>query len=246
QDAERTRKGIREALAQGIGFLAGLKGSTEADLQAAAEDLRERGRQLLAGKRTMSAEATAELKELEARIILGKHSSLILDEIKRKQRLAAYDQCIRETSTTAITRKSTELTKRLVTDQLRARFKEELDNLEFNDLAVEIKAAAGTKGALSHRLIFSNAPGVTIAHVLSEGESRTLSLASFLTELQTAPSNSAIIFDDPVSSLDHVWRGRIARRLVAESERRQVIVFTHDILFYRLLLDEAEKNEIAC
>src|SRR6185295_8128320 len=45
QDAERTRKGIREALAQGIGFLAGLKGSPEADLQAAAEDLRERGRQ---------------------------------------------------------------------------------------------------------------------------------------------------------------------------------------------------------
>ena len=71
-------------------------------------------------------------------------------------------------------------------------------------------------------------------------------MAAFLTELSTAPSQSAIIFDDPVSSLDHIWRERIARRLVSEAKTRQVIVFTHDLLFLRLLLDESEKQGVKC
>ena len=94
--------------------------------------------------------------------------------------------------------------------------------------------------------MFTNAPGVGVTSVLSEGESRALSLAAFLSELTTATCNSAIIFDDPVSSLDHVWRERIACRLVAEAENRQVIVFTHDILFLRFLLDECLHQEVPC
>jgi hypothetical protein len=39
------------------------------------------------------------------------------------------------------------------------------------------------------------------------------------------------VFDDPVTSLDHQWRGCFARRLVEEARDRQVIVFTHDIVF---------------
>ena len=95
-------------------------------------------------------------------------------------------------------------------------------------------------------MVFTNAPGVVVTDVLSEGESRTLSLAAFLTELTTAATKSAIIFDDPVSSLDHVWRGRIARRLVVEAKERQVIVFTHDLLFLRLLLDECQRQSVDC
>lgn len=133
-----------------------------------------------------------------------------------------------------------------MTDQLRAGFHEELERLEFKHLAVKIQAAGGTKGALFHKLVFTNAPGVAMIHVLSEGESRTLSLASFLTELGTAPSRSAIIFDDPVSSLDEAWRERIARRLVSEAGARQVIVFTHDLLFLRFLLDDAKRQEVPC
>jgi hypothetical protein len=164
-----------------------------------------------------------------------------LGEIERKKRLAAYRQCIDDTSTVAITRKSTELTKELITDSLRRTFQDELSKLDFKHLALEIQPAGGAKGANFHRLVFTNAPSVSVVDVLSEGESRTLSLAAFLTELSTAPSQSAIIFDDPVSSLDHVWRERIARRLVAEAKARQVIVFTHDLLFLRLLLDESDR-----
>ena len=44
--------------------------------------------------------------------------------------------------------------------------------------------------------------------------------------------------DDPVSSLDHLHRDRVAARLAEAGESRQVIVFTHDMAFL-LLLDEA-------
>lgn len=71
-------------------------------------------------------------------------------------------------------------------------------------------------------------------------------MAAFLTELSTAGARSAIIFDDPVSSLDHVWRERIARRLVAEASQRQVIVFTHDLLFLRILMDESSRQNVDC
>ena len=42
---------------------------------------------------------------------------------------------------------------------------------------------------------------------------------------------SAIVFDDPVLSLDHRWRKRVAKRLVEETKNRQVIVLTHDLVF---------------
>lgn len=63
-------------------------------------------------------------------------------------------------------------------------------------------------------------------------------LLPFLAELATTDTASAIVFDDPVSSLDHVHRDKVAERLANESLSRQVIVFTHDIAFL-ILVEEA-------
>jgi hypothetical protein len=64
-------------------------------------------------------------------------------------------------------------------------------------------------------------------------------LAAFLTELATASHESALVFDDPVSSLDHRWRNKVAERLVAETKRRQIVVFTHDLILVNDLYDLA-------
>jgi len=242
---EATR--IKEAIATAKPLPArGVQTNPEADLRAAAQSLRERGAQLRQQSPAMDPKDIAELKELEARKTLGDQLQVVLDDIERKKRIAAYGQCIEDTNTHPITRKSTDLTKRLVTERLRDAFQAELTRVEFTHLAVEIKTAGGTKGALFHQLVFANAPGVVVSKVLSEGESRALSLAAFLAELSTAPARSAIIFDDPVSSLDHIWRERIARRLVLESKGRQVIVFTHDLVFLKLLLDECSQQDAPC
>jgi wobble nucleotide-excising tRNase len=55
-----------------------------------------------------------------------------------------------------------------------------------------------------------------------------------------------VVFDDPVSSLDHKRRERIAKRFVEFSTQNQVVIFTHDIAFYAWLNALAAKSEVAC
>ncbi len=71
--------------------------------------------------------------------------------------------------------------------------------------------------------------------VLSEGEQKVIAIADFLAEMQLSEVNRGIIFDDPVNSLDHHRKETIAHRLVEESCIKQVIIFTHDIVFIKYL-----------
>ena len=68
-----------------------------------------------------------------------------------------------------------------------------------------------------------------------------MALAGFLAELETTNNTSGIVLDDPVSSLDHHYRLRVARQLVDAAKGRQVIVFTHDIVFLLMLTKYARK-----
>lgn len=99
----------------------------------------------------------------------------------------------------------------------------------------------GAEGVLYHKLLLTRAPGVELPKVVSEGEQRCLSMAAFFAELSTADDPSGIVFDDPVSSLDYKWREGVARRLVQEAKTRQVIVFTHDVVFLLLLKQFAKE-----
>jgi hypothetical protein len=69
-----------------------------------------------------------------------------------------------------------------------------------------------------------------------------VALAAFLAELSQASHQSSLVFDDPVSSLDHWHRQRIGERLVEEAKNRQVIVFTHEVNFLNDLLFYAEEE----
>ena len=185
-----------------------------------------------------------ELRELKARRTLAKHQELVLKEIERRKRIAAYGQCVDDTRTQGITAKSTAVTKVAVTQQLKDSFQEELKTLKFRHVEVELVEAGGEFGNLFHRLVLKRAPGVELQRVVSEGEARCLSIAAFFAELSTAHDPSAILFDDPVSSLDYKWRNNVARRLVAEAKSRQVIVFTHDIVFLLNLRQRAEQQDV--
>jgi len=186
----------------------------------------------------------AEERELRARKMLAEHQQLILDEIERKQKFAAYGLCIDETKTYAITQKSTAVTKTAVSQKLKQSFKDELSELGFRQVEVELREAGGADGVLYHKLVLTRAPGVELPMVVSEGEQRCLSIAAFFAELSTADDPSGIVFDDPVSSLDYKYREGVARRLVQESKTRQVIVFTHDVVFLLALKQFAAELNI--
>ncbi|RYD16358.1 MAG: hypothetical protein EOP90_06155 [Lysobacteraceae bacterium] len=184
---------------------------------------------------------TDEAQELRARKLLAANQQTVLDDIERRKKYAAYGLCIDDTKAQAITAKSTAVTKTVVSQKLKKSFQDELVNLSFRHVEVELKELGGADGVFYHKLVLTRAAGVELPKVVSEGEQRCLSIAAFFAELSTADDPSGIVFDDPVSSLDFQWRNGVARRLVQESKTRQVIVFTHDVVFLLSLRQYAEE-----
>ena len=214
-------------------------------VQTLAEQLSVRAATLSTGTTVGQEEVlSSELKELESRQTLGTHIAVVLEEIERMKRLAAYELCLADTRTHSITTKSSEVTKEAVTEQLKTAFQEELEKLNFKHVEVELREAGGQSGSFYHQLVLTRAPGVELPKVISEGEARCLSIAAFFAELSTADDPSAILLDDPVSSFDYKWRDSVAQRLVYEAEKRQVIVFTHDIVFLLLLRQYAGEQNV--
>ncbi|MGH9427089.1 MAG: AAA family ATPase, partial [Terriglobia bacterium] len=234
--SETRRNAVVDALASGQQPALPEFPSVSQDAEAVAGQLEQRAKTLRSSADAQQkASMTAEAQELRARKLLAAHEKQVLEDIERRKKVAAYELCLNDIKTQAITQKSAALTKTAVTQNLIKSFKAELDRLGFRQLEIELKDIGGEQGVLYHKLILTRAPGVELPKVVSEGEQRCLSIAAFFAELSTADDPSAIVFDDPVSSLDYKWREGVARRLVEEARTRQVIVFTHDIVFLLLL-----------
>jgi hypothetical protein len=130
----------------------------------------------------------------------------------------------------------------IVTDNYIRVFQEECQALRVGtDLQIAKRGSAG-QTLVSKRLSFSSK--MVPSEVLSEGEQKACAVADFLSEARLNPANWGIIFDDPVTSLDHERKEKIAERLVAQANERQVIVFTHDITFLLSLLHYAERDGV--
>jgi AAA domain len=162
----------------------------------------------------------------------------VLAQIERGRKIVTLKTAVQDTTTNKITSKSTEIAEALVTNTLRAQFAKEVGRIGVASLAIELRREKSAYGIPRFKVVLTRNPTAGVGAVLSEGEYRCVALAAFLAELATSDSRSAIVFDDPVSSLDHMHRDNVATRLAEEAVHRQVIVFTHDIAFL-FLLDEA-------
>jgi len=144
--------------------------------------------------------------------------------------------------TQEITKQGLALIRKNLTPDLLGALKVELIALGSTRVAISVKPT-GVGGETAHEMLLD---GVTtlgkarLSQVLSEGEARVIAIAGFLAELQLAKHANAIVFDDPVSSLDHEFTAKIAARLAREGLTRQVIVFTHNIAFLMELQDASE------
>jgi energy-coupling factor transporter ATP-binding protein EcfA2 len=184
-----------------------------------------------------------ELHSFEDRIWLEITLPDIESEIERLKKIAAFEKAINDTDTTRITRKTTDISRILVTNTIRDAFAAEIAGLNIADRRIELTQEPSGYGATKFKVSLIRNPKAKAASILSEGEHRCVALAAFLAELSTAQNRSGVIFDDPVSSLDHNYREALATRLVKEAATgRQVIVFTHDIPFLMMLDDEARKQ----
>lgn len=182
-------------------------------------------------------------QECEGLQKLGIVKDEIVNEIERRKRVTLLTSKKREVSTAPITRQSSSLAKTYVTKAVSDHFLSEANNLRLEH--VVLSDPKGTKGAIHQKPTLKEASGASTMQVLSEGEQTAAGLAGFLTEVYFDESKSAVIFDDPMSSLDHQRRSNAAARIVELAQDRQVIVFTHDLIFLAELVGRASNSGVA-
>lgn len=184
------------------------------------------------------AAVTRTRKELELLQAIKKTRTTIIAEIGRLRKREALEGAKSDAATGPITRKILELSEESITEVVRDTFTRETDRLQLE--RVTMAKTRAERGALLHQPKLVGArQQVTLPRVFSEGERTALGLAAFFTEAQLDDSKSALILDDPVTSLDHIRRGRVASRLATLAGSRQIVVFTHDVSFVADLKREA-------
>lgn len=192
---------------------------------------------------------SAEIATLTARLNSLKHKKEVtavkdaaLEYLSFLKWLSKADSVIFSGIKMATTKKRTETFLVRVGNSYKGVFNQELASLgcDFN----LIMNTSGEQGNTVKEYRLDFAEDYNPSQILSEGEQNACSLADFLTEVQLDNKNCGIIFDDPVTSLDHERKDKIAERLTKEAGQRQVIIFTHDMVFMSQLVKYANKFNI--
>lgn len=206
-------------------------------LNKKAEDLEK------AADEKMRAALQQEFDELDAKLKFGKLKGAILSAIEKYALIEKLAKCQSAVKTNAITKKSTELAEKVISKELADALNNEFKAFGAGNLHVSL-ASRSVKGKTLHKLKLKLPQSRSPGEILSEGEQRAIALGSFLAEVNIGRGTGGIIFDDPVSSLDHKRRERVAQRLVQEASKRQVIVLTHDVYFLCILMEEADRIKV--
>jgi energy-coupling factor transporter ATP-binding protein EcfA2 len=206
--------------------------SSESASQAAAIDDAEFQRQL--------GELTAKRLEFEGRRSAGAARDVIDAEVARLSDRSKIEAARSQTDTSSITKKSTDLARHHVTAVILDQFTRESEGLRLR--RVTLAHPGGRKGQLMQKpTLLAAKQKADVTAVLSEGEQTALGLAGFLTERHFDETKSAMVLDDPVTSLDHIRRSHVAARLCEFAADRQVTVFTHDLTFVDDIRKAAEE-----
>lgn len=213
-------------LSRARAFVAEERAKLEANQDADARRALEHARDELHGRRTLN-ENLASLQKRRAD----------LDALSR------LEACRAACNTNAISRQGSALRKKYVTKDFETRLFLEIDALDLSHLRFKVQERTD-RGASFMGVGLETAVKVKNREILSDGEFRALAMACFLTEIGSIAGHSGVIIDDPVSSLDHLRTRSVALRLVREAAGRQVIVFTHDLVFYNELYESAAEEGV--
>lgn len=218
--------------------------SPHALMEQLAKNLRDEKDALAKAGAAQERESLASEKaELEDKKILATNRIKL---IRRRDLLvtdAAYAKALAQVQTTGITKRANELVDKHLTSAVMTQFDAEREGFDIMHLKVGLSRKSSQTKAEFEVDPKTELTKVT-SEILSEGEQRALALAGFLTEVTLTDGSGPIIVDDPVSSLDRDRSARVAKRLAAEANQRQVVVFTHDIIFFNELCGAAEGQGI--
>ncbi len=184
----------------------------------------------------------ARLAELKDRKKLSEDLDTVLARLADLEMIAKLTKGKDLVSTKQVSIQITSLRRELVTADLEKRIMTEIETLDLTHLPFRVSDRSS--GGQSYFAVALKTPiGVANDKVLSEGEQRALALACFLGELGADTFKHGLVIDDPVSSLDHIRIRRVAQRIVAEAAKgKQIIVFTHNLLFYNEVAEAAAQT----
>ena len=185
------------------------------------------------------------IAELNDRKKLNQEIAVILDRRAKLEERLKLGACRGLCQLAPITRQITARRRMLLTPSLKDALKDELSALRLTHIPVDLNDRGELGNSIVEVALSAQQRIANNSEVLSEGEQRGLALACFLAELDEIGRDHGIIVDDPVSSLDHSRMQSVARRLAEEAAKgRQVIVFTHNILFHHMLSAEARRLKV--
>jgi energy-coupling factor transporter ATP-binding protein EcfA2 len=241
QTLDADRRAIADVLRASVGEI---PAAVFADLSSESEALRSQIDTDIS--RLQKQDVAAALRELETERVLLRHRQVLNQILPDVETFVADAGWIKKASGAPrrslnprpLTDKETELFQAVIAEDYKTQLREECAALDCN-LPVEL-SARGERGQTIRSLTIKG--GHSPNEILSEGEQRAVALADFLTEVRLNPANAGIVLDDPVTSQDHQRKERIALRLLREAEMRQVIVFTHDLVFFTMLAAAAEHS----
>lgn len=222
--------GLDQALVNPADRLQALADKLNAEANALEEASNEEARAALQKK----------LVELDARVRLCQVKDAVVTAVAKLRHLEKLKKCLTAVRTRDISIKASELAEQVVSKELADALNREFKALGVGNLSVTLQSRAD-RGKALHKLKLQLPQARNPGDILSEGEQRAIAIGSFLAEVGLSDGKGGIVFDDPVSSLDHRRRERVAKRLASEALQRQVIIFTHDIYFLCLLAEESKQ-----
>jgi|LSQX01.1.fsa_nt_gb energy-coupling factor transporter ATP-binding protein EcfA2 len=141
-------------------------------------------------------------------------------------------------STNALTTKSKEAFKEIVAGDYTSTFEGYCKYLGVPNVGISWASKKGQ--AQRGKYIVSE--NIKVTEIMSEGEQKAIALVEFATDLKIRKNYCTTLFDDPVTSFDYKRAEKIAHMIYEISKDRQVIVFTHNIMFYYYLYNCCTKE----
>lgn len=188
------------------------------------------------------AKLESEYGGLLGRKTLAEHEETVERLVAHKAEVAKLDACRKGLNPKGITDAKKALERDLLLKPFENALQEELKLLDMEQKVT--LGFSGERATTYHKTQFVGTDYSELAEVLSDGEHRAVALACFLAEARQLPGLPPLIIDDPVSSLDNIRHEKVAKRLLREAQQRQVIVFTHDLVFYTELMALAADEEV--
>ena len=150
-----------------------------------------------------------------------------IDKLKERQKLVDTKPFL---TTNRITSEANHLANVVITDAYIERFANELNKLA-PQIKVKLEKAPSQKGSTPYKVMVDTESSIKCKpeDILSEGEQRIVALAAFFADATGRETETPIIIDDPISSLDINYERTATNRIVELALDRQIIVFTHRI-----------------